>query len=365
LAEHVEEEPMTTEAIDLRAATDAFAGRALTDLAGMMATLMCVAGDRLGLFARLAEGPATSAELAERAGVDERYAREWLRGMTAAGYLTHDRADERHALPAAHAPVLADEGGPMFMGGVYQEAAGALPVVPQVVDAFRRGGGVAQASYGADFWAGLERFTGAWFDHLLVPQWLESVPDVRDRLRDGARVADIGCGAGRALIRLAEAFPASTFTGYDLFPGQVERARRNARAAGMEGRVSFEMADAAAGIPGRFDVITTFDVVHDAAEPERLVRGVREALEGDGAYLLLEINSADDPADNVGPLATAFYGFSLFYCMTTSLAQGGAGLGTCGLPEARVRELLSRAGFGTVERAPFENPFNVLYVARP
>src|SRR5262249_32949329 len=116
---------MTTESMDLREATDAFAGRALTDLAGMMTTLMCVAGDRLGLFARLAEGPATSAELAERAGVDERYAREWLRGMTAAGYLTYDREGGRHALPAAHVPVLADEGGPMFMGGVYQEAAGA------------------------------------------------------------------------------------------------------------------------------------------------------------------------------------------------------------------------------------------------
>jgi SAM-dependent methyltransferase len=355
---------MTTESMDLRGATEAFAGRALGDLAGMMTTLMCVTGDRLGLFARLAEGPATSAELAERAGVDERYAREWLRGMTAAGYLTYDRADERHALPAAHAPVLAEEGGPMFMGGVYQEAAGALPALPGVIDAFRTGGGVDQAAYGADFWAGLERFSGAWFDNVLVPQWLESVPDVRDRLRDGARMADIGCGAGRALVRLAEAFPASTFTGYDLFPGQIERARRNARAAGVEDRVSFEVADAAAGLPARFDVITTFDVVHDAAAPDRLVRGVRDALADDGAYLLLEINSADDPADNVGPLATAFYGFSLFYCMTTSLAQGGAGLGTCGLPEARVRELLGGAGFGNVERA-FEDPFNVLYVARP
>jgi SAM-dependent methyltransferase len=355
----------TTGTTALQEATEAFAGRALTDFAGTMTTLMCIAGDRLGLFARLAEGPVTSAELAERAGVDERYAREWLRGLTAAGYLTHDRADGRYALPPAHAPVLADEGGPLFMGGIYQETAGALPVLPIVLRAFRDGGGAAQSDYGADLWEGLERFTGAWFDHQLVPQWLEAMPEVRERLHDGARVADVGCGAGRALIRLAEAFPASEFTGFDLFPAQIARAEANARAAGVADRVRFQLVDGAGGIPGPFDVITTFDVVHDAAEPARLVRAVREALAPDGAYVVLEINCADDPADNVGPLATAFYGFSLFYCMTTSLAQGGAGLGTCGLPEAAVRALLADAGFGSVTRAPIDSPFNVLYVARP
>lgn len=344
--------------------TEAFAGRALTDLAGTMATLMCITGDRLGLFAELAGGPATGDELAARARVDPRYALEWLRGMAAAGYIAHDRGDDRYSLPAAHAPVLADEGGPFFMGGVYQETAGALPVLPLVIRAFRDGGGAAQSEYGPDLWEGIERFTGAWFDNLLVPQWLEAMPRVRDRLRAGARVADVGCGAGRALIRLAEAFPASEFTGLDLFPAQIARAEQNARAAGVEDRVRFRLADGAGGIPGPFDVITTFDVVHDAADPAGLVRAIREALAPGGEYVMLEINCADDPADNAGPLATALYGFSLFYCMTTSLAQGGAGLGTCGLPEARVRELLAGAGFAGVTRAPIENPFNVIYVAR-
>jgi len=355
----------TTDTPALQDATEAFAGRALTDFAGTMTTLMCVAGDRLGLFGTLAEAPATSAELADRAGVDGRYALEWLRGLTAAGYLTHDRDDGRYALPAAHAPVLADEGGPFFMGGIYQETAGALPVLPIVLRAFRDGGGAGQSDYGADLWEGLERFTAPWFDHHLVSEWLEAMPEVRDRMRDGARVADVGCGAGRALIRLAEAFPTSEFTGFDLFPAQIARARENATAAGVGDRVRFEQVDGAGGIPGSFDVITTFDVVHDAADPAGLVRAIREALAPGGAYVMLEINCADDPADNVGPLATAFYGFSLFYCMTTSLAQGGAGLGTCGLPEARVRELLAQAGFGSVTRAPIDSPFNVLYVGRP
>ena len=347
-------------------AVEAFAGRALGDIAGLMTALFCVVGDRLGLFAALADGgPATSDELAGRAGVDERYAREWLRGLTAAGYLAHDRTTGRFSIPAAHVPVLAEEGGPWFFGGVYQETAGALPVLGRVIDVFRTGGGVDQSEYTQDFWAGMERFTGAWFDHLLIPVWLPALPEVASRLEQGADVADVGCGAGRALIRLADAYPASRFVGYDAFEGQLERARANAAAAGVDDRVRFELFDAARGLPARYDVITTFDVVHDAVDPLGLLRSIRDALTGDGVYVMLEVNSADDPADNAGPLAATYYGFSLFYCMTTSLAHGGAGLCTCGMPEATVRELATAAGFGEVSRAPVDNPFNVIYELRP
>ncbi len=353
------------EALD-QSHVEAFAGKALGDMAGLMTTLFCVVGDRLGLFASLAHGgPATSEELASRAGVDERYAREWLRGLTAADYLEQDRATGKFSIPAAHVPVLAEEGGPWFFGGVYQETAGALPVLGRVIDVFRGGGGVAQSEYTPDLWAGMERFTGAWFDHLLVPVWLPALPEVARRLEDGADVADVGCGAGRALIRLAESYPKSRFVGYDAFEGQLERARANAAAAGVEDRVRFELFDAAKGLPERYDVITTFDVVHDAVDPLGLLRSIRAALTDGGVYVILEINSADDPADNVGPLAALFYGFSLFYCMTTSLAHGGAGLGTCGLPEARVREFAEAAGFADVTRAPVDNPFNVVYELRP
>ena len=346
-------------------AVEAFAGKALGDMAGMMTTLFCVVGDRLGLFKALADGgPATSEQLAARAGVDERYAREWLRGLTAAGYLEQDRASGAFSVPAAHVPVLAEEGGPWFFGGVYQETAGALPVLGKVIDAFRDGGGVAQSEYTPDLWAGMERFTRGWFDHLLVPVWLPAMPEVARRLEAGADVADVGCGAGRALIRLAESYPKSRFVGYDAFEAQLDLARANAAAAGVGDRIRFELFDAANGLPARYDVITTFDVVHDAVDPQGLLRSIRAALNHDGAYVMLEINSADDPADNLGPLAATFYGFSLFYCMTTSLAHGGAGLGTCGMPEATVRELAAAAGFGQVTRAPVENPFNVIYELR-
>lgn len=348
------------------AAVEEFAGQALGDLAGAMTTIFCAIGDRLGLMAGLRRGgPATSAELAARARVQERYAREWLHGMFAAGYLTYDADARRFSLPAAHARVLAEESGPYFFGGAYQELLGAFPVVHAVIDAFREGGGVAQQAYAPDLWTGMERFTAGWFENLLLQQWLPAVPDVRATLERGAAVADVGCGAGRALIKLAAEFPASTFVGYDAFPGQIERARTNAAATGVGDRVSFRLRDVAAGLDERYDVITTFDVVHDAVDPLGLLRAIRAALADDGAYLMLEINCADRLEDNAGPVGTVLYGFSLLYCMTTSLAHGGEGLGTCGTPPAKVAELGREAGFSRVERLPLENPFNVLYVLRP
>ncbi|WP_205855743.1 class I SAM-dependent methyltransferase, partial [Phytoactinopolyspora endophytica] len=170
-----------------------------------------------------------------------------------------------------------------------------------------------------------------------------------------------------ALLRLAERYPRSTFVGIDSFEGQLERARANAEASGLSDRVTFERGDVAVdGLPARYDIVSTFDVVHDSADPLGLMHAIRKGLNSDGIYLLLEINAADEPADNVGPLATFFYGASLLYCMTTSLADGGAGLGTCGMPESRVREFGTKAGFQRVKRAPItENPFNVLYELRP
>jgi 2-polyprenyl-3-methyl-5-hydroxy-6-metoxy-1,4-benzoquinol methylase len=349
-----------TQAID-EAKVEAFVGRALGDLGGAMTSLFCALGDRLGLLEALAGGSASSDELAARLGLQERYVREWLRGMTAAGYLEYDPGSARFALPAEHAPVLAQEAGPVFFGGVYQEFLGALTAFEHVASAFRDGGGASQDAYSPDMWEGMERFTAGWFENLLLSEWLPAVPEVRSKLEQGASIADVGCGAGRALIKLATAFPLSTCTGYDAFAGQLERARTNARAAGLDERVTFDLRDVAAeGLPSRFDLITTFDVVHDAVDPLALLKAIRGGLAPGGTYLLLEINCADHAHDNAGPIAQVLYGFSLLYCMTSSLAHDGAGLGTCGLPERKIRQLAADAGFGSVTRVA-ENPFNVLY----
>jgi len=348
------------------ARTEAFVHKVLGDASGAFTTTLAVLGDRLGLFKELAaRGPATSEELAERSRVNERYAREWLGGMAAAGYLEYDPKSRRFALPPEHVPALAEEKGPFFFGGVYQMFPAMVGVLEQLTVAFREGGGVAQSAYHPSLWDGLERFTAGWFENLLVQQWIPAMPDVKAKLEAGAAVADVGAGRGQALLKLARQFPRSRYVGYDVFPPAVEEASAKALAEGLAERVRFEQCDAAQGLPESYDVITTFDVVHDAARPRDLLRAIRQALRPGGLYVCLDVNASHRLEENLGPLGAFFHGASVFYCMTTSLASGGEGLGTLGFNEAAVRELCREAGFGAVRRVPLENPFNILYEIRP
>ncbi len=339
-----------------------FTGRVLADSAAAATIVLAALGDRTGLFKDLAgKGPATSGELASRTGLAERYVREWAGGMFAAGYLTYDETQQRYGLPAEHVPTLATEPGPAFFGGVHQELIGGIQRYDQIAEAFRRGGGVRHADLHPDVALGTSRFTAQWHQNMLVQQWLPLVPVTAARLAAGARVADVGCGTGQALISLARAFPSVTGTGYDTHVASVAEARRAAAEAGVGDRVTFEVLDAASGLPGTFDVITTFDVIHDAVDPLGLLRSIRDALTPGGTYLCLDINCSDRTEANVGPIATLLYGFSVLYCMTTSLAEGGEGLGTLGLPEPVLRDLATKAGFAQVRQAEMDNPFNNLY----
>lgn len=349
-----------------QAKSEAFVYKVLGDTSAAFTTILASIGDRLGLFKNLStNGSATSVELAARTGINERYAREWLGAMTAAGYLTYDAASQKFTLPAEHVAPLASEGGPVFFGGVYQMIPALAGVLDRVTDAFRAGGGVPQSAYDENLWDGMERFTNGWFENLLVQQWIPAMPDVQAQLERGAQVADVGCGRGRALVKLAQAFPQARCIGYDVFGPSIERATANARAAGVADRVRFTQRDVSQGIPEQYDVITTFDVVHDAVDPGGLLRTIRQALRTDGVYVCLDINCSDKLQDNQGPLGAMFHGFSVLYCMTTSLSAGGAGLGTLGFHEPKVRELCAQAGFSSVRRVPLENPFNNLYEVRP
>jgi SAM-dependent methyltransferase len=348
------------------ARTEAFVGKVLGDTTGFGVTLMSSIGDRLGLFKDLAAaGPATSAELAVRTGTNERYAREWLAAMASAGYLTYDPASRRFTLPPEHAPVLAQEAGPFFFGGVQQEFIGFVSVLDRVIDACRNGGGVPGSEYPAEMWEGLSRFTAGWFENLLLPVWLPALPDVAAKLEAGADVADVGCGYGRAAIKLAQAYPRSRITGYDVVPANVERARAAAEEAGVGDRVRFAVLDATGDLPVQYDVITTFDVVHDAVDPLALLASIRRALRPDGIYVCLDINCQPDLEANLGPLGALFLSSSVLFCMTTSLAHGGEGLGTLGLHAHKLEELATAAGFGAVRQVDLENPFNNLYELRP
>lgn len=339
----------------------AFAGRVTADTSAWIVTTMVIVGERLGLWRALADGrPVTSAELAGRTGTTERYVREWLSSVTAHGYLTYEPVTGQFALPAAHAPVLATE-SPAYFGGLHQALYGLTSVLGHVTDAFRHGAGVPLSAYPDDWWQGMERFNNGWFDYLLTPVWLPAMPKVHALLQRGADVADVGCGRGRALIRLAQDYPAGRYVGYDIHPESIAAARASAEAAGVADRVRFECIDASCGIPGEYDVITTFDVIHDAADPEGMLRAVRGALRPGGRYVCLDINASHRLTDNTGPLAAYFYGISVLFCMTTSLAEGGAGLGTCGFNEHTARRLCAEAGFGAVRRVEMDNPFNILY----
>jgi ubiquinone/menaquinone biosynthesis C-methylase UbiE len=363
-----EEEEMDPKASFDQAKADAFNQKANGDLAGGWVAVLCHLGDELGLFRILAEkGPLTSAELAARAEVNERYTLEWLSALACAGYLTYDPSDERFALPPEHAPTLTNQGTWSYVGGAYHLFTSLLRVLDLVASAFRHGGGVPPSAYPLDVWRAIDRCTSPTWELDLIPQWLPAMPEVKAALENGASLADIGCGHGQAIIALARSFPRARFVGYDAFGPSVVKATGRAEAAGVADRVRFVEWDVARGLPEQFDLITTFDVVHDSADPSGLLRAIHQALRPGGTFVLMDQLVLPTLAEHVAaPAATGFafsYAISLFYCMSISLGQNGAGLGTCGLPEPRVRQLCLEAGFSGVRRLPFENA--AVYEVKP
>lgn len=357
---------MTTKRRLDRAKLDAFSDKVFRDLSSAYVTTMCILGDRLGLFGHLAEqSHMTSAELAERAQINERYAQEWLSALACAGYVDYDPASRRFSLPPEHAAVLADEGGAFFVGGEYQELPAMWGVLDLLTTAFREGGGVPQTAYHESLHQGMNRNALAVYDHALVQKWIPALPEIQTALERGIDVADVGCGGGRALIKLAQAYPRSRYVGYDAYAPSIALARQNAEATGVADRVRFETLDASQGLPEQFDLIMTFLVIHDSADPLGLLRAIRAALKPGGTYLCSEIKAADTLEENAGPFGAYIYSTSVVYCMTVSLAEGGAGLGTAGMPPAKVRELCAEAGFGSVRLTPIENFFRNTFEVKP
>jgi 2-polyprenyl-3-methyl-5-hydroxy-6-metoxy-1,4-benzoquinol methylase len=319
--------------------------------------------DELGLLRTLADGPSTADNVAGVAGVDARSALEILRGLTAAGYLTADSAG-RFALPTGHAAVLLD-GTPLSCAGAVHEVVAMIRMWPQLVDSCRTGSGIEAAAYPPQMAEGMERLGAPSYDSALPSQWVPSVPGLSERLSSGATVADIGCGRGRALLGLAAAYPGMRGTGFDLQEASLAAAASGAETRGLADRIEFRRLDAGEGIPGRYDLVLAFDVLHDAGQPATLAAALRAATADDGVLLVLEPASADDPADNIGPMATVMHLFSVGYCLQVATHAGDARLGTVGLPENALRQLLVEAGFSTVRRLPVEAGLNACYEIRP
>jgi SAM-dependent methyltransferase len=348
---------------------EAFAGRVLDILNdGALAVMMSV-GHRTGLFDALAPlAGATSQELADAAGLDERYVREWLGAMTAGRIVELDPATSRYSLPAEHAAWLTRAASPDNLAVEAQWITSLSNVEDDVVECFRSGGGVPYERY-PRFHEVMAEESAQTVLSVLFSHILPLVPGMSDRLEAGTSLLDLGCGRGRALLMLAERFPASTFRGYDLSTDAIAFAREQARERGLE-NVSFEQRDLSSfdvdAEPEAFGFVTTFDAVHDQARPLALLKGIRRTLEPDGVYLMQDIQGSSHHHENVdhpgGPL---LYMISCMHCMTVSLAQGGDGLGAM-WGEQRARELLAEAGFGSVDVHLLEHdPFNAYFVVRP
>ncbi|MGH7916715.1 MAG: methyltransferase domain-containing protein [Candidatus Binataceae bacterium] len=341
-----------------------FAGLMLNDLGAAMQSALTYIGDRLGIFRALAEaGPITCDDLATRTGLNQRYLREWLGAMTAAKYLTYDPASRRYTMPPEHAMILADENSPFFMGGFMQMTVPEISLAPRLLDAFRSGKGLPQSEYPPEVFEAIERGSAPMYQHQLLKKWLPAMPQVIEGLNRGGSALDVGCGSGRGVITIAKAFTNARVFGYDAHQGSVDRARANAQAAGVGDRATFEVVDCTRLPAEQFDFISTFDVVHDSVDPLALLRSIRNAIKPDGTYLMVEVNVSPNLEDNINPMGRMMYSASTLYCMTVSLAHGGAGIGAL-MGEPKARELCLEAGFKQFRRLPVKDAFSVLYEVR-
>ena len=333
-----------------------FLGRFVGDLGATVSAGSVVLGDRLGLYRALAQGPATPAELAKRTGTDERYVTEWCRGQAAGGYVMHDEGT--YSLTEEQAFALTDPDGPVYLPGAFQLALGALKAEDRIEQSFRTGAGMGWHEHDTDVFDGCERFFRPGYLANLVPAWIPSLEGVEAKLQSGAKVADIGCGHGASTLLMAQAFPASSFAGSDYHEGSIEAARKHAAEAGVADRVSFEVASAQTFAGTGYDLVATFDCLHDMGDPVGAARHVREALTPDGTWLVVEPAAGDNVSDNLNPVGRLYYSFSTLLCVPNALSQpGGYSLGAQA-GEAAIRRVATEAGFTRFRRAA-ETPFNL------
>jgi SAM-dependent methyltransferase len=325
-----------------------FAGQLFGLCTGGMLTFMVDLGYRTGLFTAAAEGPATTDELAAGAGLEERYVREWLGAMVTGGVFEYDPETRTYRLPPEHAACLTGDGS-SNVARLSQFVTHLGKHLGQVARSFREGGGVPYEEFRPEFTDVMDIGSRNIFDEHLLADVLPLAPGVPERLAAGVRVADIGCGTGHAIVLMAGAYPASTFAGYDLAEDAIARARAEAAAAGLT-NARFEVCDVARLVVDEpFDLVCSFDTIHDQVDPVAVLNAISAALVPGGTYLMVEPRVSSNLEDNIAnPVAPLVYAVSTLHCMTVSLAHGGAGLGTA-FGEQKARQLLADAGFGDVE----------------
>ena len=334
------------------------------DLGATMAAGNVLVGDRLGFYRVLAGQPMLPHQLAECTGTAARYVDEWLRGQAAGGYVQYDQHTGAYSLTPEQAFALTDPDGAVFAPGAFELALGALRSEQKVIQAFRTGAGVGWHEHDSGVFSGCERFFRPGYAANLVAGWIPALDGVEAKLSAGARVADVGCGHGASTTLMARAFPNSSFTGSDYHEGSIIQARKQAADAGLAGQVSFDVASAQTFNGGPYDLVTSFDCLHDMGDPLGAARHIREMLAPDGTWMVVEPYAGSSVTDNLNPVGRVYYSFSTFLCVPNALSQeGGYSLGAQA-GEEPIRRLTADAGYTGFRRVA-ETPFNIIYEARP
>jgi SAM-dependent methyltransferase len=342
-----------------------FVGKMLGDLGGAFSVPTVRLGLRLGLFDALNHGPASAEELAKRAGgLTARYVREWALAQAANGFIDYDGASETFSLSPEQAMVFVVKDSPVYLAGAFDLVAAMIEGEPKVETSFRTGGGVRWGDTAGCLFCATGAFFRPGYVNNIVQNWLPALDGVADKLKAGAKVADVGCGVGFSTLLMAKAFPASRFVGYDFHEPSIMEARRHAQEHGVGDRVRFEAATAKEIKDRDFDLITFFDCLHDMGDPRGCAKHMRQIIKPDGTWMIVEPIAGDRAQDNLNPVGRLYYNASTMICVPTSLDQEvGEGLGAQA-GQAKLSDVIREGGFSRVRRAT-EGPFNMVLEARP
>lgn len=342
-----------------------FGEQILRDDSRIMLLPLAYIGDQLDLFQDLhEEGPLSVEGLAEVSGCNARYLEEWLSAMASAGWIEYDPDGDTFDLSPEHALFLADEESQHYLAGHFEWGQAMAEMADDIKACFETGDGVAMEDHHPKVPKAIDRGTAPAFKNFLPEVWItELLPELDEQLREGARVADVGCGSGRSLVEMAHEYPESTFEGFEPNEESAQRARTKAKEHGLDDQITVKTEPASALPEAAYDLVCTFDVIHDLVDPQGVINDLSAALKPGGTYLMQEFNASEDLEDMQGPLGTLIYSFSTMYCMTVSLAHDGAGIGTC-MGERLPREMCETAGFSSFEKLDFDHPFYVVYAAR-
>lgn len=340
-----------------------FLGKVVGDFGAALSSSLAYIGQKLGLYKALAaSGPSTPAELAANTSTTERYVREWLINQAASGYVDYDASSGKYSLAPEQAAALTNEDSPFYVGGGFHVVKAMTQAVNRIEEKFKTGGGMLWGDHDPDLFVGTERFFRPGYATHLIASWIPSLTGMEEKLKNGAKVADIGCGHGSSTIIMAKAYPESRFWGFDNHEKSIETARQRAQDAGVSDRVTFEVANASEIPDQKYDMVTFFDCLHDMGDPVSACKRAGEILAEDGSILIVEPMAGNTVEENFNIVGRTFSGASTLCCTSNSLALNGPALGAVA-SESAIEEVVHAGGLSQFRRAT-ETPFNRIFEAR-